>query len=96
MFRRFCLTEKKLDRGNHHLDPLLIDLFKLCGIRIPRIRTRYRTGFVQYRISLIDLLGKLIDVAGSADRLGMYDQPMLIIHHALHVVAGMTPLNAVH
>src|SRR3990170_3287866 len=32
-------------RGNHHFDPLLIDLFKFDGIGIPRIRYCHFAGF---------------------------------------------------
>src|SRR5882724_1796509 len=44
-------------RGNHHLNPFVIDLFKLCRIRIPRIRARHLAGLIQCLVGLFDLLG---------------------------------------
>src|SRR5437867_2580201 len=44
-------------RGNHHLNPFVIDLFKLCRIRIPRIRARHLTELVHGLVGLLDLFG---------------------------------------
>src|SRR5215813_2972108 len=40
--------------------------------------------------------GKLVNIGAITHRLDVHDQPVLVIHHTLHVVAGVAPLGAVH
>src|SRR5207244_12623281 len=44
-------------RGNHHLNAFVIDLFELCGVRIPLIRARHLTELLQFLVGLFNLLG---------------------------------------
>ena len=92
----FLLVQRLPLRRNHYFDPFRIDLLKLLCIRISCICRGCLAGLLQNLVGLIDLLGKLIDVTGLTNRFRMHDQPVLVIHHALHVIAGMRALNAVH
>jgi hypothetical protein len=82
--------------GNYDFDPLRVNLLQLLCIGISRIGTSHLTGLWQHLMGLLNLPGKLIHIAGLAYRLRMHNETMLVIHHALHIVTGMAPLNTVH
>ena len=94
---RPLLFMQRLPLGGHnYFDALSLYLLKLFGICISGIGTGNRTGLCQYFIGLVYLPGKLVDIAGIADRLSMHYQSVLIVNNALHIVACMAALHTVH
>jgi hypothetical protein len=94
--RAFFLMQRLSLRWNNDLYPLSVNLFKLIGIGISGIGTGCITGLFKQIVRLLNLPGKLVDITGIIHRLGMHNQPMAIIYHALNIIAGVAALNTIH